>query len=168
MIKTAAATLLCLITFLSIAKADSPLELSMKRTAKAFKQLNLDLKAPVDASKPDYLALVDTLKAEATKARALVPQKAAALPADQQAAMVAAYQKSIDDLTATYDALSQSIQAGQWDAARATMTKILDQEKQGHKEFRVQKKDGPGAPPATTIVTPTPPAANPPATTPAQ
>jgi soluble cytochrome b562 len=159
MIKTTAATLCCLITLLSLAHADTPLELSMKATAKAYKQLNLDLKAPVDASKPDYLALVDTLKTEAQKSRVLVPKKAAALPADQQAAMVTAYQKSIDDLIASYDSLSQAIQAGQWDTARATMTKILDQEKAGHKEFRVHKSDGPGAPPpaaATAAPTPAP------------
>jgi hypothetical protein len=161
MIKTAAATLFCLIALLSIAQADTPLELSMKRTSKAFKQLNLDLKAPVEASKPDYLALVDTLKKEAQTARALVPKKAAALPADQQAAMVTAYQKSVDDLTASYDTLGQAIQASQWDAARTTMTKILDQEKQGHKEFRTHE----GAP-GTSPATPTAPAAEtPPAST---
>lgn len=168
MIKTAAATLFCLIALLSIAQADTPLENSMKRTSKAFKQLNLDLKAPVDASKPDYLALVATLKTEAQNARTLVPKKAAALPADQQATMVAAYQKSIDDLSATYDTLSQSIQAGQWDAARATLAKILDQEKQGHKEFRIQKKEGPGAPPPTTVAPTAPATDNPPPSTPAK
>jgi soluble cytochrome b562 len=169
MIKTAAATLCCLIALLSLAQADTPLELSMKATSKAFKQLNLDLKAPVDASKPDYLALVDTLKTEAQKSRALVPQKAAALPADQQAAMVTAYQKSIDDLTASYDTLSQSIQAGQWDAARATMAKILDQEKQGHKEFRVHKSDAPVAAPTPTLTNPSTTTPAPaPANTPAQ
>jgi len=156
MLKIAATTLCCLIALFSIAQADTPLELSMKRTAKAFKQLNLDLKAPVEASKPDYLALVAAMKTEAQKARDLVPQKASALPADQQATMVAAYQKNVDELSAIYDVLSQAIQASQWDAARATMTKILEQEKAGHKEFRNHKNEGPGAPPPQATILPTP------------
>ena len=156
MIKTAAATLCCLIALFSVARADTPLELSMKRTSKAYKQLGLDLKQPIDASKADYLALVATMKTEAQKGRNLVPQKAAALPADQQAAMVAAYQKSIDELTVTYDTLSQAIQAGKWDAARAAMAKILDQEHAGHKEFRKHKDEASGTPPPAASATPAP------------
>jgi soluble cytochrome b562 len=166
MIKFAAITLCCLLSLLSISRADTPLENSMKRLAKATKQLSLDLKAPVDVSKPDYLALTATMKTEVQKSRALVPQKAAALPADQQATMVAAYQKSMDDLGTTIDTLSQAIQAGQWDAARTAMAKIFDQEKEGHKEFRNQDKKGP----YTTIppTTATPPPAAPLIVTPSQ
>jgi hypothetical protein len=141
MLKTAAATLCCLIALFSVAQADTPLELSMKRTEKAYKQLKLDLVAPVDASKPDYLALVAALKDEAKKDRDLVPKKVATIPADQQAAMVTAYQKSMDDLAATYDTLGQAIQAGKWDDARATMAKVMDQEHAGHKDFRIHKGD---------------------------
>jgi soluble cytochrome b562 len=139
MIKTVSATLFCLLAVLSVANADTPLELSMQRMGKAYKQLSLDLKAPVDASKPDYLALATTMKTEATTSEGLVPKKAAELPADQQAAMVDAYKKSMDKLSATIDTLTTAIQASQWDAANKIMADLKQQMFAGHKEFR--KKD---------------------------
>ncbi len=162
MIKTFATTLACLFAaaFVSFAHADTPLENSMKSLAKADKQLALDLKVPVDASKSDYLALAATMKTAVQKARDLVPKKAAALPADQQAKMVADYQKSMDDLSATIDTLTTAIQAGQWDDARNAMTKLLQQEHDGHMAFRT--KETKAAPPAAAAPsaqgTPTAPA----------
>ena len=140
MLKTFAATLCCLLALASLSHADTPLENSMKRLAKAYKQLTLDLKQPVDASKNDYLALAATMKTEALKGKDLVPKKAAALPTDQQATMVAAYQKSMDDLVSTIDTLSTAIQAGQWDDARKAMDKLHLQENEGHKQFRSKNK----------------------------
>jgi len=179
MIKTFAATLGCLLglSLLSLAHADTPLEKSMQRFTKAYKQLSLDLKQPVDASKADYVALAATMKTETQKSHDLVPKKAADLPADQQAAMVTAFQKSIDDLSATVDTLTTALQAGQWDDARAAMKKLGQQENEGHKEFRQQDKK-----PAFTTIAPatntpppvapapdaTPPPAAPPAPAPAQ
>jgi soluble cytochrome b562 len=156
MIKTFATTLCCLLALASLSHADTPLENSMKRLAKAYHQLTLDLKQPVDASKADYVALAATMKTEVQKSRDLVPKKAAALPADQQATMVTAYQKSMDDLSATIDTLSTALQAGQWDDARKAMDKLHLQENEGHKEFRMGKND---KPPMTT--TPPPASATP-------
>jgi len=53
--KILATLLLCLATLVpfSLAHADTPLELSMKKMGKAYKQLVLDLKQPQEASKPD-------------------------------------------------------------------------------------------------------------------
>jgi soluble cytochrome b562 len=154
MIKSLAATLCCFlaITSLSRVNADTPLENSMKRLAKAYHQLSLDLKAPVDASKADYVALAATMKTEALKGKDLVPKKVATIPADQQAAMVAAYQKSMDDLSATIDTLSTALQAGLWDDARKAMDQLHLQENQGHKEFRMGKND---KAPMTTTPPPT-------------
>ena len=164
MIKTIAALGFCLFSFIAVANADTPLEKSMQRFAKAYKQLSLDLKQPLDASKNDYLALAATMKTEAQKSRDLVPQKAAALPADQQATMVTAYQKSIDDLSATVDTLTTALQAGQWDDARKAMDKLHQQENEGHKEFRQHNK-----PPTSTTNAPVPtaPASVPPPAPPA-
>jgi cytochrome c556 len=163
MIKTVATALLMGLAFISVAQADTDLENSMKKMGKAYKQLSLDLKQPSDASKADYLALAGTLKTEAQTSRGLVPKKAAALPADQQATMVAAYQKSMDDLSATIDTLTTAIQGSQWDDARKAMDKLKEQMFAGHKEFRTQKKDGPGTPApaaAPTASTPTTSAAS--------
>ena len=110
--KFLAYSLFCLfaLSLISVAHADTPLETSMKKMSKAFKQLSLDLKAPQDTSKADYVALATTMKTEAQADRALVPKKAANLPADQQATMVTAYQKSMDDLVAAIDVLTGQLQ----------------------------------------------------------
>lgn len=134
------------LTLIITANADTPLEISMKTIGKAYKELTLDLKQPADANKADYLALTGTMKTEAQKARGLVPKKAAALPADQQNTMVAAYQKSMDSLLQTIDSLSQDIQNGNWDNARKTMDDIKQQMIDGHKAFRI--KEGHSSSPA--------------------
>ena len=142
MIKTALRTLFCLASFalLSAQGADTPLEVSMKHIAKAYHQLTLDLKAPQDASKADYVALATTMKTEAQTARGLVPKKAAELPADQQATMVTDYQKSIDDFSAAIDVLIGDLQASQWDAANKQLATLKMQEDDGHKKFRKEEK----------------------------
>jgi soluble cytochrome b562 len=124
---------------LSTAQADTPLEMSMKNMSKAYKQLALDLKAPQEASKADYLALAGTLKTETTKSRDLVPQKAENLYPESRDAMIKDYQKSMDDLGVTIDTLTQDIQAGNWDDANKQMATIKQQMIDGHKAFRVKK-----------------------------
>jgi soluble cytochrome b562 len=126
-------------TLLAAARADTPLETAMKQMSTNYKQLALDLQQPLDASKGDYLTLAGTMKTAAQTSRGLVPQKAAALPADQQNAMVAAYQKSIDDLIQSIDSLTQDLQNSQWDDARKLMATIKQQMIDGHKAFRIKK-----------------------------
>lgn len=131
--------LFCLVAIVG-APAASPLESSMKQMGKAYKQLSLDLQKPQDAGKNDYLALAATLKTQAQTSRSLVPNKAEGLPADQQAAMVQDYQKSIDGLIATIDSLTQDIQAGKWDDARKAMADLKQEMADGHKAFRKKEK----------------------------
>jgi len=121
------------------ANADTALEISMKQMSKAYKELALDLQQPLDANKSDYLALTGTLKTSAQTARGLVPKKAAALPPDQQAVMVTAYQKSMDNLVQSIDGLTQAIQNSQWDDARKIMADIKQQMMDGHKAFRAKE-----------------------------
>jgi len=156
MTKTALTTLFCLLSLasFSIARAATPLEISMSHIAKAYHQLVLDLKTPDDASKADYVALATTMKTEAQTARGFVPKKAADLPADQQAAMVTAYQKSMDDFGAAIDVLIQDLQGGQWDAANKQLGTLRMQEDEGHKAFRNSEK-------MQVFKTVTPPAAAP-------
>jgi soluble cytochrome b562 len=170
MIKPLAATLLCCLLLLSVARADTPLDRSMKRIADAYHQLTSDLKAPDDTKKADYLALADTMKTEAIKSKDLIPKKVSTIPADQQAAMTAAYQKAMGDLAASIDTLSQDLQAGNWDNARKDMDKLHMEENEGHKEFRMGKETKapyttipPGTPPPPGAPVPPPAPANPPA-----
>jgi len=169
MTKIALSTLVCLLSLatFSIARAETPLETSMKHIAKAYHQLVTDLKAPQDASKADYVALATTMKTEAQTARGLVPKKAADLPADQQATMVTAYQKSMDDFSAAIDVLIQDLQAGQWDAANKQLAALKMQEDDGHKKFRNEEKMQVFKPISPTA-TPAPAAQTPPPTAPAQ
>ena len=143
MIKIVATALLfSLITFSALAadEPSTPLGDSMKKIAKAYKQLKLDLKTPSDASKKDYLDLIATIKTELQTSRGLVPKKADGLPDDQKTAMVTAFQKSIDDLAKSVDTLSGDIQDSKWDDANKEIDVILQQEKDGHKQFR-KKED---------------------------
>jgi soluble cytochrome b562 len=120
------------------ANADTPLETAMKQMSSAYKELSFDLQEPHDANKDHYLTLAGTFKTEAQTSRGLVPKKATALPADQQATMVKAYQKSIDDLIQWIDSLTQDIQNSQWDDARKAMSAIKQQMIYGHKDFRIK------------------------------
>ena len=167
MFKFAVATVLCFFSLASFStvRADTDLEITMKHIAKAYHQLVDDMKQPVDASKSDYLALAATMKTSAQKARGLVPKKAAELPADQQAAMVTAYQKSMDDLSASIDVLTQDLQTGQWDAAAKQLGTLKMQEDDGHKAFR-KKEDHAPAPAAAAPAAPADASTNAPATPP--
>ena len=142
--KIFAITLCCLLVATGLASA-TPLEQSMKRMAKAYHQLEKDLKAPVGASKADYAALAATMKTEAQNSRTLVPKKVAGMPQDQQAAQIADYQKSMDALAATIDTLSQDITASNWADANKQIAALHDQMNDGHKKFRKEEKHEPGA-----------------------
>jgi soluble cytochrome b562 len=133
--------LACLVAFDvgNYVRGETPLEVSMKHMSKALKELSVDLQQPQDASKGDYVALAGTLQKEAQTSRGLVPKKVATLPADQQDAMVKAYQKSMDDLMQTISTLTQDLQATKWDEARKDIAKIKEQETEGHKTFRMKK-----------------------------
>jgi Cytochrome b562 len=120
------------------ANADTLLETAMKQMSSAYKELSFDLQQPHDDNKAHYLALAGTLKTEAETSRGLVPKKVATLPADQQGAMVKAYQKSIDGLIRWIDSLTQDIQKSQWDDARKIMGAIKQQMIYGHKDFRIK------------------------------
>ena len=129
----------------------------MKRLATAYHQLDKDLKTPSDASKADYLALAATMKKEAQSSRAWVPKLVAAMPADQQPAQLAAFQKSIDDLCATIDVLRADLSASNWTDAVAQIAKLKAQEDDGHKKFRKPEgHDHPASAPAATAPAPAP------------
>jgi len=135
-----AAALLLLAATLSTAQADTAMETSMKAMSKAAKQLGADLKL-TDNTKHDKAAdlqSVNTIGTEARKAHDLTPKKEQALPPDQQTAMTADFQQDMGDFIKDADALDADINADKWDAARADFQKLMDDEKAGHKKFRVK------------------------------
>ncbi len=158
-------TLCCLLVATRFSSA-TPLEQSMKRMAKAYHALDKDLKAPVETSKADYLALIATMKTEAQTSRTLVPKKVAEMPQDQQATQIADYQKSIDALIATIDVLNQDITASNWADATKQIAALKEQMNDGHKKFRKpEHHDGPAPATASTPATNAAPAAPAPTTT---
>jgi hypothetical protein len=133
----ALAVLFHLATFAAV-KADTPLETAMKQMSSAYKELLFDLQQPHDVNKAHYLALAAALKSGAETSRGLVPKKAAALPPDQGAALVKAYQKRMGDLIQWIDSLTQDIQNSQWDDARKVMGVLKQQMTYGHQDFRLK------------------------------
>jgi soluble cytochrome b562 len=123
------------------ARADTAMESSMKNLAGASKQLKADLDQTDDTkhAKDVDLKSVATIKAEALKSHDLVPKKAKDLPPDQQQAMVADFQKDMDAFAKDIDTLNGDIQTDKWEAARADFKKLIDDEKAGHKAYRVKK-----------------------------
>jgi cytochrome c556 len=128
--------LLVLLLSLGVAHAETALETSMKHMSKAYKELNLDLKTPQDSARPDYLALAAMLKAEGRNSRADVPKIAQGMTPDQQATMIANYQKSVDTFLGSVDALTAALQQSQWDEARKQMGILHQEMVDGHKAFR--------------------------------
>jgi soluble cytochrome b562 len=126
---------------LSIAQAKTELEITMKDMADATHRVQADLKLTDDSkhNKAQDLKDVSTMKADARKARTLTPKKESSLPPDQQAAMTASYDKDMDAFAADIDTLNLDIQADKWDAARTDFQQLLDDEKAGHKAYRVKK-----------------------------
>jgi soluble cytochrome b562 len=123
------------------AQAKTELETTMKDMADATHKVQADLKLTDDTkhAKDADLACVATMEADATKAAKLTPKKEETLPPDQQQSMTTNYQKDMAMFTKDIDALGQAIQADQWAAARAAFQKLMDDEKAGHKAYRIKK-----------------------------
>jgi soluble cytochrome b562 len=134
----------CLLALLLIpvhAETKTELETTMKDMADATHRVKADL-ALTDDTKHNKAADVKdvaTMQADAVKARNFAPKKEASLPPDQQATMTTNYQKDISAFTADINTLSTDIQADKWPAARTDFQKLMDDEKSGHKAYRVKK-----------------------------
>jgi cytochrome c556 len=135
----AAAFSLCV--FSSIVHADTALETQMKKMADAAHQLGADLKQtdPTKHAKAVDLQSVETLKTGATASQPLEPKKATTLPPDQEKAMNASYQKDMAAFSLDIDQLGTDIQAEKWDVAQTDYQKVMQDEKDGHKAYRVKK-----------------------------
>ena len=134
-----ASVLIALFYFMAVVagNADTPLESAMKQMSSVYKELSFDLQQPHDENKVHYLTLAGIFKNQVQVSRGLVPKKVATIPPDQRAAMVKAYQKSIDGLILSIDLLAQDIQNSKWDDARKVMAAIKQQMIYGHRDFRI-------------------------------
>ncbi len=113
----------------------------MKDMAAATHRVEADLKLTDDTkhNKAADLKDVATMKTDAVTARNFRPSKESTLPPDQQAAMTASYQKDMTAFAADIDQLNAAIQGDKWADARTAFQKLMDDEKSGHKAYRIKK-----------------------------
>jgi soluble cytochrome b562 len=135
------ASVLLLAVTIFAAHADTVLGDSMKKMEDACKQLGPDLKI-TDATKHNKdldLQSIAAIKAECLKAREQSPKKAKALPPDQQQTMTASFQKDMDTFIQHVDQVTQEIQDEKWDAARDDFKKLMLEQRDDHKVYRIKK-----------------------------
>jgi soluble cytochrome b562 len=120
------------------AKTETQLESKMDDLNAAYRKLGRQIN---DASKnADSLKQVAIIKEAANAALKLEPAKKAEVPAADQAKFVAAYQTKMKSFIGNIDKLEASLKAGK-NAEAAELLKTLKQDQEeGHKEFRKDKK----------------------------
>jgi soluble cytochrome b562 len=122
----------------------TPLGKKMSAMNSAFKAVGRQIDDPAkNASTLEQLAIVET---NAKAALALEPEKKKQVPAAEQAKFVADYQAGMKQLLVTVDKLKAAVKAGKNTDALAIIDAMKDQQKEGHKEFRIKKAGAPPAP----------------------
>lgn len=114
----------------------TPMIESMERMDTAFKSLGRALKTPDAAQKAAYLESIGAIKTEAVKSRDLVPQKIAELPADQQAAMTAAFQKEMDAFIGLVADLEKAVDEERWADAETVIKSMRKAKSAGHESYK--------------------------------
>lgn len=121
--------------------ADSPLEKKMNQMRKSFRELKKAMVAPVEADKQKYLAWVADLKSATEASKALDPEKASHVPADQKGAFLEGYRNKMDELADEVDSLGKAIEAGKWDEAKALVGQINQVQREGHQKYRSESNE---------------------------
>lgn len=120
-------------------KEETPLGEQMDKMKRDFKGLRKALEAPVDADKAKYVKLAANFRAAAEASKKFDPAKTETLPKAQQAAFVAEYHQAMDKLIKLSGELEKQLAAGQWDNAGKQLKLIGKAQREGHKQFRVEK-----------------------------
>lgn len=120
------------------AKTETELETKMDDLNAAYRKLGRQIN---DASKnADSLKQVAIIKDAANASLKLEPARKKEIPAADQAKFVAAYQTKMKSFIGNIDKLEASLKAGK-NAEAAELLKTLKQDQEeGHKEFRKDKK----------------------------
>jgi soluble cytochrome b562 len=111
----------------------TPLAIEMGGIAKDFRALRKIVSDP--AQKDAALALAKDMEAHATKAKTFEPSKTKEIPPADQAKFVADYKTQMDGLIADFQKLEQDISAGDTAGASATLDKLQQDKRDGHKKF---------------------------------
>lgn len=122
-------------------QADSPLETKMNQMRKSFRELKKAMAAPVEADRQKYLSWVADLKSATEASKALEPEKASNIPADQKTAFLEGYKNKMDELLDEIDSLGKAIEAGKWDEAKALVGQINQLQREGHEKYRAKSNE---------------------------
>ena len=119
----------------------TPLGKKMSAMNTAFKAVGRQLDdASKNANTLEQLAVIET---NAKAALALEPEKKAKVPAAEQAKFMSGYQAGMKELIATVHKLQASIKAGKNTDAVAIYDEMKNQQRDGHKEYRIKKTGTP-------------------------
>ncbi|MEI6738679.1 MAG: cytochrome b562 [Gemmatimonadaceae bacterium] len=119
----------------------TPLGKKMSAMNTAFKAVGRQLDdASKNANTLEQLAVIET---NAKAALALEPEKKAKVPAAEQAKFMSGYQAGMKELIATVQKLQASIKAGKNTDAVAIYDEMKNQQRDGHKEYRIKKTGTP-------------------------
>lgn len=121
-------------------EGESGLEEAMKEMGGAFKKLSRSMRNPDASDIATYQAQAATIKKNAVKAKALVPERAEEAGEEKQA-MVAAYRKGMEKLIHKVELLQEALKAGDLEKAQTLVDELNKARKQGHKSFMKPDED---------------------------
>jgi soluble cytochrome b562 len=121
----------------------TPLGKKMSAINTAFKAVGRQIDDPSkNAATLEQIAIIET---NAKAAMALEPEKKGQVPAADQAKFMAGYKDGMKALLVTVDKLKTAVKAGKNTEAVAIIDEMKQEQKDGHKEYRIKKA---GAPPS--------------------
>lgn len=120
----------------------TPLGKKMSAINTAFKAVGRQIEDP--AQNASTLKQLDIIEKNAKESLTLEPEKKGQIPAAQQAKFVADYKAGMQTFIETVGKLRTAVKAGNNAEAVKIIDAMKDQQREGHKEFRIRKA---GAPP---------------------
>ena len=119
----------------------TPLGKKMSAMNTAFKAIGRQIEDP--SKNASTLAQLDIIETNAKAALTLEPEKKAKVPAAEQAKFVADYQAGMKEFLVTVEKLRAAVKAGKNAEALAIIDAMKDQQRDGHKEYRIKKAGQP-------------------------
>jgi cytochrome c556 len=120
-------------------KPETELSKNMEKMSGAFRKLRRQVG---DATKnADSLELVAVLREGAEAAGKLVPEKAAQIPAADRGKWVDSFHAKMSELQGNIVKLEAALKANQNEEAARIVQTLGLQQKEGHKEYRIEEKD---------------------------
>lgn len=124
----------CAIAVPAFAEEDTPLAKEMEKVSKALKGINRNL---ADAAQKDAnVAKVNEAIAANTAAMKYEPAKTKDVPAAEKAKFLAGYKAAMEEAAKELGVLKTALEGGKTDDAKASLDKLNNQKKEGHKKYK--------------------------------